>query len=180
VDVVLGALAQAIPDRVCAAAHGGMNNLAMGARSAGASWNYYETIGGGMGASVEGPGLSAVQTHMTNTLNTPIEVLESLYPLRVRAYGLRSGSGGEGLMRGGDGVVREYEFLAPASATLLSERRRIAPWGLLGGAAAKMGLNSLNGEPLPGKVVLSLKAGDRLRIETPGGGGYGEPKREKG
>jgi len=174
VDVILGALAQAIPDRIPAASHGSMNNLAMGAHGPGGSWNYYETIGGGMGAGAHGGGLSGVQTHMTNTLNTPIEVLEMRFPLRVTRYALRSGSGGDGRVRGGDGLVREFEFLAPGRATLLTERRTHAPWGLAGGEPGQAGVNRLNGEVLPGKVSVELKAGDRLCVETPGGGGWGE------
>ena len=122
VDVLLGALAQAVPERVAADSQGTMNNLAMGSRQ-GSGWDYYETLGGGMGAGVAGGGLSGVQTHMTNTLNTPIEVLESAFPLRIRRYARRKGSGGAGQVKGGDGLVREYEFLAPAEVTLLTERR---------------------------------------------------------
>lgn len=173
VDVVCGALAKALPDRIPAASHGSMNNLAMGARGDGLRWDYYETMGGGMGAGAHGGGLSAVQTHMTNTLNTPIEVLEMGYPLRVRCYALRRGSGGAGRRQGGDGLVRELEFLAPASVTMLTERRRHVPWGLAGGGAGAAGENRLNGEPLPAKVSLQVNAGDRLTVTTPGGGGWG-------
>lgn len=173
VDVVCGALAQALPERIPAASHGSMNNLALGARHAHGSWDYYETIGGGMGAGCNGGGLSAVQTHMTNTLNTPIEVLEMSFPIRIVRYGIRRGSGGAGQRRGGDGIVREFEFLAPAQATILSERRRHAPWGVQGGAAGVCGANWLNGAPLPGKVSMQVTRGDRLRIETAGGGGWG-------
>ena len=173
VDVVLGALAQAIPARIPAASHGSMNNLAMGSAAAERPWDYYETIGGGMGAGLQGGGLSGVHTHMTNTLNTPVEVLEGRFPVRVVQYALRRGSGGEGARRGGDGLVREYEFLAPAHFTLLTERRRHAPWGLAGGADAAPGRNLLNGHALPSKCEGGLQAGDRLRVETPGGGGYG-------
>jgi N-methylhydantoinase B len=133
VDVVMGALAQALPDKMPAASHGSMNNLAMGSRESGDEWDYYETMGGGMGAGPENDGLSAVQTHMTNTLNTPIEVLEMNYPLRIRRYALRDGSGGDGKHRGGDGLVREFEFLKSTNVTLLTERRTHAPWALLGG-----------------------------------------------
>ncbi len=172
VDVVMGALAQAVPERMAAASQGTMNNLAMGAAGE-KSWDYYETMGGGMGASVAADGLSGVQSHMTNTLNTPVEVLEEQYPLRVRRYALRRGSGGEGRHRGGDGLVREFEFLEEAEFTLLTERRYRAPWGLAGGAAGARGRNLLNDEPLPPKCHRRVRAGDRLRIETPGGGGYG-------
>ena len=175
VDVVLGALAQAIPDRIPAASHGSMNNLAMGSAGSERPWDYYETIGGGMGAGLRGGGLSGRQTHMTNTLNTPIEVLESRYPMRVLAYALRRGSGGRGTRNGGDGLIREYEFLTAAHFTLLTERRTHAPWGIAGGADAKPGINLLNGRPLPSKCEGKLEPGDRLRIETPGGGGWGTP-----
>jgi N-methylhydantoinase B len=151
-----------------------MNNLAMG-QSGEHAWGYYETIGGGMGAGASGGGLSAVQTHMTNTRNTPVEVLESSYPLRVNEYAVRQGSGGTGMRPGGDGMVREYEFLSDAHFTLLTERRTHAPWGLLGGSPGKAGINQLNGAVLPPKHEQAVKQGDRLRIETPGGGGYGKP-----
>jgi N-methylhydantoinase B len=175
VDAVLGALAEAVPERVAAASQGTMNNLAMGSRGPGSAWDYYETIGGGMGAGARGGGLHGVQTHMTNTRNTPIEVLESSYPLRVRRYGLRRASGGAGRRRGGDGLIREYEFLAPAQVTLLTERRVRAPWGVAGGGNGAPGENRLNGESLPGKVALHVAAGDRLSVATPGGGGFGAP-----
>lgn len=180
VDVICGALAQAIPEQIPAASHGSMNNLAMGSRGGSGTrkWDYYETIGGGMGAGAQGGGLSALQTHMTNTLNTPIEVLEMNYPLRLRRYAVRRGSGGEGQRRGGDGLVREFEFLDPAEVTLLTERRRHAPWGVAGGGAGMVGENSLNGKPLPGKVMVSVVAGDRLTIATPGGGGWGRKGNE--
>jgi len=175
VDAVLGALAQVpgLGNRIPAASHGSMNNLAIGGEYNGRPWDYYETIGGGMGAGAHGGGLSAVQTHMTNTLNTPIEVIESRYPLRVRRYQRRLGSGGAGRRRGGDGLVRELECLAPAQATLIGERRRLAPWGLAGGSAGMPGRQWLDGRPLPGKAAVSLTPGQRLRIETPGGGGWG-------
>jgi N-methylhydantoinase B len=175
VDVILGALAQAVPDRVAAASQGTMNNLAMGARGSEGGWDYYETLAGGMGAGPAGGGLHAVQTHMTNTLNTPIEVLEAAFPLRIRRYALRHGSGGDGVRRGGDGLVREYEFLAPAQLTLLTERRRRGPWGLAGGQAGMPGQNRLNALTLPAKTAVTAAKGDRLVIETPGGGGFGLP-----
>ena len=173
VDVVLGALAQAVPERIPAASHGSMNNLAMGSAVPGDAWDYYETIGGGMGAGATGGGLSGLQTHMTNTRNTPIEVLESRFPVRVLRYGLRAASGGRGRCAGGDGLVREYQFLAPAHYTLLTERRTHAPWGIAGGEAARPGVNLPNGRPFPAKCEGPVQPGDRLRIETPGGGGYG-------
>jgi N-methylhydantoinase B len=180
-DVVLGALAQVLPDRIPAASQGTMNNLALGGqRPDGSPFAYYETIAGGMGASASADGLDGVQVHMTNTLNTPIEALEIAFPLRVTAYGLRPDSGGAGRQRGGHGVVREVLLLAPATVTLLSERRRVAPWGLAGGEAGAPGRNVLihaDGavEELPGKFTRRLEPGDRLRVETPGGGGWGEP-----
>jgi len=173
VDVIMGALAQAIPEQMAAASHGSMNNLAMGSTVAGKTWDYYETMGGGMGAGRDGGGFSAVQTHMTNTLNTPVEVLEQQYPLRIRRYGIRRGSGGEGLNPGGDGLVREFEFLEDAQVSLLTERRLFAPWGLEGGGKGCAGRNSLNGKTLPPKCHRHVMAGDVLTIETPGGGGWG-------
>lgn len=172
VDAVAGALAKALPEAVPAASHGSMNNLAMGARGA-RDWDYYETMGGGMGAGARGGGLDGVQTHMTNTRNTPIEALEMAYPLRVVRYALRTGSGGAGRRRGGDGLVREFEFLTPAQVTLLTERRRHAPWGLAGGAPGRPGENRLNGELLPGKAQFDVQAGDRLTVASAGGGGFG-------
>lgn len=174
VDTVLGALAQAIPERIPAASQGTMNNLAMGHKGKDRSWSYYETMAGGMGAGAKGGGLSAVHTHMTNTLNTPIESLEMHYPLRVTRYSIRRGSGGRGKRAGGDGLVREYEFLQGATVSLLTERRRFQPWGVFGGEAGACGRNLLNGKEVGGKVCLEVKAGDVLTVETPGGGGWGE------
>ncbi|MCU7844068.1 MAG: hydantoinase B/oxoprolinase family protein [Candidatus Thiodiazotropha sp. (ex Monitilora ramsayi)] len=173
VDVVLGALTQALPDEMPAASHGSMNNLAMGSDSEEHRWDYYETIGGGMGAGRHGGGLHGVQTHMTNTLNTPIEVIESRFPLRVRRYALRQGSGGDGQHRGGDGLVREFEFLAPTQVTLLTERRTHQPWGVQGGEAGQAGVNRYNDKLLPPKISLQIENGGTLCIETPGGGGWG-------
>lgn len=176
VDLVTGALSRALPDEIPAASQGTMNNLAMGGECDGRKWSYYETICGGTGAHKDGAGLNALQSHMTNTLNTPIEVLETEFPLRLRTYRLREGSGGEGVFPGGEGVIREYEFLHPTRLSLISERRRHAPWGLCGGSSGAMGANFLNGEPIAGKKQLQLVAGDRLRIETPGGGGWGDKR----
>lgn len=173
VDAVLGALAPIQPDRIPAASQGTMNNLAMGSRASDNTWDYYETLGGGMGAGAVGGGLSAVQTHMTNTRNTPIEVLEMRYPLRVTRYAIRDGSGGAGRRRGGDGLIREFEFLAPTAVTLLTERRRHAPWGLAGGSPGAPGENLLDGRALPPKVSFEAAAGSRLTVLTPGGGGWG-------
>lgn len=174
VDVVLGALAFALPDRIPAASQGTMNNIAMGNHSAPVSWDYYETVGGGMGASKMSYGLSAVQSHMTNTLNTPIESLESHYPLRITEYSIRSGSGGMGQQIGGDGLVREFLFLEPTEVTLLTERRHRGPWGLAGGEAGRAGAQTLDGELLPAKTNFTVVAGQTLRVETPGGGGFGQ------
>lgn len=173
VDVLLGAMAKAMPNEIPAASHGSMNNLAMGAHAKN-SWSYYETIGGGMGAGTQGGGLSAVQTHMTNTLNTPIEVLESEFPLRVKRYSIRRDSGGAGKYSGGDGLIREFEFLAPATFTLLTERRSTRPWGLNNGEAGACGVNLLNGKKLKSKVSCDVQMGDCLTIKTAGGGGYGK------
>lgn len=174
VDVVIGALSQAIPDLMPAASQGTMNNLAMGARLENNTWDYYETIGGGVGASRRAPGLSAVQSHMTNTLNTPIEVLEMAYPLRVTRYEINRGSGGAGYHAGGDGIIREFTFLQSTQVSLISERRTHAPWGIHGGDAGLKGENLLNDKPMPGKFSIQVKKGDRLTIKTPGGGGWGE------
>lgn len=174
VDVVAGALARALPEVMPAASQGTMNNLAMGARSDTACWDYYETVAGGAGAGALYPGLSAVQSHMTNTLNTPIEVLELNYPLRITRYQLRRGTGGAGRHRGGDGLVRAYRFLAPARVTLLTERRRHRPWGMAGGEPGACGENRLNDEVLPAKVSLDVRPGDTLALATPGGGGWGK------
>jgi len=170
VDVILGALAKALPEKIPAASHGSMNNLAMGT----ADWDYYETLGGGMGASSVSHGLSAVQTHMTNTLNTPIEVLEKYYPLRINQYAIRKHSGGMGKYSGGDGLIREYEFLDQCEVTLLTERRNNRPWGLSGGDEGSAGINLLNDKILPTKANFNVHSGDRLVIKTGGGGGWGK------
>jgi N-methylhydantoinase B/acetone carboxylase, alpha subunit len=175
VDLVLRALARALPERIPAAAQGTMNNVAMGARGA-RRWDYYETLAGGHGAHARGPGLSARHAHMTNTLNTPVESLEAHYPLRVERYALRRGSGGRGRYRGGEGIERSYRFLEDAEVTLIGERRRSAPWGLAGGEAGAPGEHALNGVPVPGRAQLSVRAGDLLTIRTPGGGGWGPPE----
>jgi len=176
-DVVLGALAQAVPELIPAASSGTMNNLSFGGSHRGVSFAYYETIAGGMGASARGAGRSATQTHMTNTLNTPIEAFEHQFPVRVESYHIRRGSGGAGKHSGGDGIVRELRFLTPAEVTILSDRRQRGPWGLAGGEPGKPGRNTLirrgRKTTLPGKTRMELGAGDVLRIETPGGGGWG-------
>ncbi len=216
VDVVLGALARALPGIIPAASQGTMNNITIGgtsnvadgfslppggavgappspargrgaghtARLGGEGFAYYETIGGGAGASPTRDGLDAVHTHMTNTLNTPVEALEMTYPFRVVQYAVRRGSGGPGRHRGGDGITRTYEFLSDATVTLLTDRRRLAPWGLAGGGPGTPGRNTLiRAQPvgaqraaprhLPSKTALRVHPGDRLTIETPGGGGWG-------
>ena len=182
VDCVLGALAQAIPDRIPAASAGTMNNIAIGGPlNEGGEFAYYETLAGGMGARPGSDGLSAVQVHMTNTRNTPIEVIEQEYPMRIEEYSIRQGSGGAGRFKGGDGLLRSYQFLSPATITLLTERRRLAPYGLHGGPAGQCGKNifysakSNKESVIPGKTHIEAKAGDRLTILTPGGGGWGTP-----
>ncbi len=175
-DAMLGALAQALPDDVPAASSGTMNNLTLGGTgSDGEPFAYYETIAGGMGARPTADGPSAVHSHMTNSLNTPVEALERAYPFRVRRYSIRRGSGGAGRFRGGDGIVREYELSTDADVTLLSERRKRGPYGLAGGESGQPGRNMLNGEPIPAKGTRRVAAGDRLTVETPGGGGFGAP-----
>ncbi|MBZ5677461.1 MAG: hydantoinase B/oxoprolinase family protein [Acidobacteriia bacterium] len=172
-DVLLGALAKAAPDRIPAASSGTMNNLSFGGRG----FAYYETIAGGMGASAHADGASAIHTHMTNSWNTPIEAFEHQFPLRIAGYRVRRGSGGSGAHRGGDGIVREFEFLVPAEVTLLSDRRERGPWGLAGGGSGKPGRNTLaragRSQKLPAKTRFETRPGDVLKIETPGGGGWG-------
>jgi N-methylhydantoinase B len=166
-DLVIDALG-AFAD-VPANGQGTMNNLTL----AGEGFTYYETIGGGQGACPDADGPSAVHVAMSNTLNTPVEALETEFPLRVRELAVRRGSGGAGRYRGGDGIVRELEALAPMRYTLIAERRRHPPRGREGGEPGRPGSDSVNGKPIPGKAGGELRAGDRLRIETPGGGGYG-------
>lgn len=180
-DVVLGALSRALPERLPAASQGTMNNITLGGVDprTGARFAYYETLGGGMGGRRGLAGLSGVHTHMSNTRNTPVEAIEHYLPVRIRSYRLRCGSGGAGAFRGGEGLVREYEVLTDTAVTILSDRRRHPPYGLQGGHPGGVGRNTLvrhgREERLPGKVQLELHAGDLLRIETPGGGGYGSP-----
>jgi len=180
VDVLLKALAPAAPQQIPAASSGSMNNLALGGYDPlrRRQFAYYETIAGGAGAGPHGPGASGVHTHMTNTLNTPVEALEAAYPLRVTRYGLRTGSGGGGEHRGGDGVERDIEVLVPTRVTLLTERRRLGPYGLRGGRAGQVGRNRLidkrrRTRVLPAKTSISAAAGERICIRTPGGGGWG-------
>lgn len=171
VDVILGALAQAIPDKIPAASQGSMNNIAMGS----ANWSYYETLGGGMGANSHADGPSAIQTHMTNTLNTPIEVVETHFPLLIREYSIREGSAGIGKHRGGDGLIRHYQFLEATKVSLITERRTNRPWGINGGEDGEAGKNLLNNQSLPAKTTICAQANDALIIKTPGGGGWGTP-----
>ena len=166
-DLVTAALAGALP--APAQGQGTMNNLTL----AGDAFTYYETIGGGQGACPGADGPSAIHVAMSNTLNTPVEALESELPIRVRELALRHGSGGAGRHRGGDGIVRELEALAPMRFTLIAERRRHAPRGRDGGADGAPGRDTLNGQPIASKSEGELRPGDRLRIETPGGGGHG-------
>jgi N-methylhydantoinase B len=181
VDVLLRALAQAIPARVPAASAGTMSNLTIGGVDprTGDPFTYYETAAGGMGARPGLDGIAGVQTHMTNSLNTPIEALEYAYPFRVLRYAYRDGSGGEGQFNGGDGLIREVELLADAQVTLLADRRKLGPYGLEGGDEGATGrawvmrTGSEEATELPGKWSSRLAKGDRLHIETPGGGGWG-------
>ena len=181
VDVLYGALAKALPELVPAASQGTMNNLTFGGKHpvTGKPFAYYETIGGGSGAGPQSDGTSAIHCHMSNTLNTPIEALEMALPVRVRRYTIRRGSGGDGQHQGGDGLEREIEFLAPAHVTVISDRRKTAPYGLAGGQAGQCGQNTLRRASsdeatiLPGKVSLNVTPGDVIAIHTPGGGGWG-------
>jgi len=181
VDVLLRALAQAIPERIPAAASGTMNNLTIGGMDprTGEPFAYYETLAGGMGARPSKPGISGVHTHMTNSLNTPAEALEYAYPLRVRHYSLRPDSGGKGKHQGGNGIVREIEVLTDAEVTLLADRRQRGPYGLQegrSGAVGKATVIRLDGsvEEHPGKFNVRLRKGERIRVESPGGGGFGK------
>src|SRR5579872_1898299 len=179
-DVVLGALARAAPQLIPAASSGTMNNLTFGGWDSlrNKPFAYYETIAGGMGASAVADGMSAVHTHMTNSWNTPIEAFEHQYPVRVRGYRVRVNSGGAGQHCGGEGIIREYEFLADAEVTILSDRRERGPYGLAGGKPGKPGRIQLRHagkmRQIPAKSKFEVQAGDVLRIETPGGGGWGE------
>lgn len=182
-DVVLGALAKALPELIPAASQGTMNNITLGGTDRhGHTFAYYETMGGGMGGRNGLAGLSGVHTHMSNTRNTPIEALEQTLPIRITTYALRRDSSGAGEFPGGEGLIREYEVLVPTAATVLTERRNSRPYGAQGGAPGAFGRNTLlraNGdvEALPAKARIELAPGDRLRIETPGGGGFGAPRR---
>jgi N-methylhydantoinase B len=180
VDAMLAALAQAIPTRIPAQSAGTMNNWTMGGmRHDHTPFAYYETLGGGMGARSTVAGLDAVQTHMTNTRNTPVEAFERLYPVRVTQLAIRRDSGGLGLFKGGAGLCKSIQFLVPVTVTLLTERRHYAPRGTFGGSDGACGQNmhsNAAGEsvPLPGKGTFELPADITLHLLTPGGGGYGE------
>jgi N-methylhydantoinase B len=182
VDVLFKALVQALPDRIPAASQGTMNNLTIGGIDprTDREFSYYETVAGGMGARANLDGMSAVHTHMTNSLNTPAEALEYAYPLRVREYRIRKNSGGAGRHRGGDGVIREIETLAAARMSLLADRREHAPFGLGGGDDGAVGIDSIihegSARQIASKGSWELQPGDRVRIETPGGGGFGRPR----
>lgn len=184
-DAVFGAMAQALPEVIPAASQGTMNNVTAGGIDprTGAPFAYYETMGGGMGARPGLDGLSGVHVHMSNTLNTPVEAFEYAYPMRITAYRLREGSGGAGASRGGDGLERQITFGVPTEVTILSERRRLAPWGLQGGEPGAPGENLLEhaGEVtrLPSKIRFTAQPGDRLTIRSPGGGGWGRPPEEE-
>ena len=184
-DVLLAAMAQALPQLIPAASQGTMNNLLIGGHDLERErpFVYYETIGGGMGARPDRDGISGIHTHMTNTMNTPIEALEFAFPLRLKRYALRRGSGGDGQYRGGDGLVRDVEFLSSARVTILSERRKFHPPGYYGGHHGQAGENVLlrggyEEVHLAGKETLDVAAGDVLSIRTPGGGGWGQPAGE--
>jgi N-methylhydantoinase B len=180
VDTLLHAFSKIVPDRIPAASSGTMNNVTIGGIDprTGEAYAYYETIAGGSGGRPNGDGVSGVHTNMTNTMNTPVEALEYAYPFRVRRYSYRRGSGGKGKHCGGDGLVREIELLAAAQITLLTERRNFAPYGLHGGSPGQQGRNTLIQDgaenELPGKCNIQASGGAILRIETPGGGGWGK------
>jgi N-methylhydantoinase B len=185
VDVLLRALSQVLPERIAAASSGTMNNLTIGGMDDRSTtpvpFAYYETIAGGSGASAVHDGVSGVHTHMTNSLNTPAEALEYAYPFRVTRYSLRANSGGTGKHFGGDGVVRELELLCGADVTLLADRRKRGPCGLHGGGDGAPGRNFVirndgSEHPIPEKGSVRLKRGERIRIESPGGGGWGRSR----
>jgi N-methylhydantoinase B len=183
VDTLLRALAKAVPQRIPAASQGTMNNLTLGGRDPrhhNFPFAYYETTAGGMGARPTKNGASAIHTHMTNSWNTPVEVFEQVYPVRMRRYAVRRGSGGRGKFKGGDGIIREIEFLTDTQVGLLCDRRIRGPYGSAGGADGAPGKNMFidskgRATSLPGKCSLQADAGSILKIETPGGGGWGKP-----
>ncbi len=185
VDVCLGALARLLPARIPAASAGTMSNVTFAGQSDGEAFTYYETIPGGAGAGPGGPGESGLQTHMTNTRNTPVEALEVSYPVRCLRFALRRGSGGRGAQHGGDGVVKRLRFLTEVHASFVGDRQERGPWGLSGGGAGAGGGtrwradSSGSWRPRPGKWAALLPGGSELEIETPGGGGFGRPPRRR-
>jgi N-methylhydantoinase B len=186
VDVLLKALARAIPSRIPAASQGTMNNLSFGGidtRRGATPFAYYETIAGGTGGGPTHAGNHGAQSHMTNTLNTPTEVLEHVYPVRIHRYALRRGSGGVGMFSGGQGIVREIAMLEDVQAGILSDRRKVPPYGLKGGSPGRPGKNEIiiggKSRSLPSKCTFRAPAGAIIRIETPGGGGWGDPRRDR-
>jgi N-methylhydantoinase B len=185
VDVLLLALAAALPDVIPAASCGTMTNVSLGGHDSlrGRPFSYYETVGGGCGGGPRRGGVSALQTHMTNTLNTPVEVLEAYYPLQVRRYAVRRNSGGDGTHPGGDGIDREIRVLVESEMTLLSERRERGPYGLAGGQAGRRGVDTITARrgtrKIPAKISVRLEPGDSLRVRTPGGGGWGKVSRRR-
>ncbi len=184
VDVIMGALSKAMPDIIPAASSGSMSNIAIGGydKFQDRNFTYYETIAGGMGARPNLEGINAIQTHMTNTLNTPIEAIEHNYPFRIKEYNIHKQSGGNGMTRGGNGIVRNYEFSQDATVSILSDRRKHAPYGLRGGKKGKVGQNFLISKgrkyKLASKTTINVNSGDIISIRTPGGGGYGRGKRK--
>ena len=183
VDILFGALAEALPDTIPAASGGTMNNLTFGGthHETGKPFTYYETIACGMGARPGKNGINGIHTHMTNSLNSPIEMLESTMPIRLHSYGFRKNSGGSGKFRGGDGIEKSIEFLTEASLNLLSDRRKYRPYGLQGGSPGKQGVNFIlrNGRKmkLPSKFGIYVEKNDTFTIRTPGGGGYGKKRK---
>ena len=181
-DVVLAAFSEALPDTVPAQGQGTMNNTIIGSQRGdgdGKAFTYYETVGGGDGASPESDGMDGVQVGMTNTLNTPIEALETEYPLSVERYALRAGSGGDGRHRGGLGIERSVTVETDAVVSLLTERRRHAPQGAAGGDPGAIGENLIDGDPVPAKTTVAVDAGTTVTVRTPGGGGYGDPEERR-
>ncbi len=182
VDVVFGALSDAVPQKTPAASAGSMSNFTFGGVNPRTKrgFAYYETIAGGMGGRMGQDGVSAVQTHMTNTLNTPVESLERELPVMLNSYSIRKNSGGKGRYKGGDSIVREYKFLSPATVSIITERRNFAPYGIEGGKPGKRGKNTFikrNKESmLEPKATFEVNKGDSVRIETPAGGGWGKPR----
>ncbi len=186
VDTLLGSLAEIFPEKIPAASTGSMNNLTFGGMlPTGEEFTYYETIGGGMGAMKNNNGESGIHVHMTNTLNTPVEVIETYYPVRILQYKVLKDSGGKGIWNGGNGMKRVFEFLQDnVTVSVISERRATSPWGLFGGEKANRGKNIVitrtgKGLNFPSKFTIKLNKGDKLIIETAGGGGYGDPSKKK-